>query len=80
MNYLHLEFAVECAFQISLNRVSDANYWRDCPRAESRWLVADVAKRIIQSGTITVYTDDIDEVIAAWISANEDLILREELE
>jgi len=73
MNYLHLEIAVECAFQIS-DRLGYS------PRAESRWLVADVAKRIIQSGTITVYTDDIDEVIAAWISLNEDLILQEELE
>ena len=73
MNYLDLEIAIECAWQIS-------DRLRDSPRAESRWLVADVAKRIIQSGTITVYTDDIDEVIAAWISANEDLILREELE
>lgn len=73
MNYLDLEIAIECAWQIS-DRLGGS------PRAESRWLVADVAKRIIQSGTITVYTDDIDEVIAAWIKSNEDLILREELE
>ena len=73
MNYLDLEIAIECAWQIS-DRLDDS------PRAESRWLVADVAKRIIQSGIITVYTDDIDEVIAAWINSNEDLILREELE
>ena len=73
MNYLHLEIAVECAFQIG-------DRFGYTPRAESRWMVADVAKRIIQSGIITVYTDDIDEVIAAWISANEDLILREDSE
>lgn len=73
MNYLDLEIAIECAWQIN-DRLGDS------PRAESRWLVADVAKRIIQSGIITFYTDDIDEVIAAWINSNEDLILREELE
>jgi hypothetical protein len=73
MNYLHLEIAVECAFQIS-DRLGFS------PKAESRWMVADVAKRIIQSDIISVYTDDIDEVIAAWISANEDLILREDSE
>ena len=65
MNYLHLEIAIECAWQI--NDLSDR------PRAESRWLVADVAKRIIESGVITSDTEDIDEVISAWINLNEEM-------
>jgi hypothetical protein len=63
MNYSHLEIAIECAWQIG-------DSLKNSPRAESRWLVADAAKRIIEAGIITNETDDIDEVIAAWIEAN----------
>lgn len=66
MKYLHLEIAIECAFQIG-DTLSDS------PRAESRWRVADVAKRIIESGVITAETDDIDEVIASWIYENKEV-------
>ena len=66
MNYLHLEIAIECALQIG-------DTLADSPRAESRWRVADVTKRIIESGVITSETDDIDEVIASWIYENKEV-------
>ena len=63
MNYSHLEIAIECAWIIG-------DSLKNSPRAESRWFVADVAKRIIEDGLITSKTDDIDEIIAAWIEVN----------
>ena len=63
MNYSHLEISIECAWQIG-------DSLKNSPRAESRRFVADVAKRIIQDGLITNETDDIDEIIAAWIKVN----------
>jgi len=62
-NYSHLEIAIECAWQLG-------DSLKKSPRAESRWFAADVAKRIIGDGLITNETDDIDEVIAAWIEIN----------
>ena len=62
-NYSHLEIAIECAWQIG-------DSLKNSPRAESRWLVADIAKRIIEDGLITPESEDIDELIAAWIKVN----------
>ena len=62
INYLNLEIAIEVAWQ-----VGDA--LSDSPRAESRWHIADLAKQIIESGIITPETEDIDEVISAWIDS-----------
>jgi len=66
MKYLHLEIAIECALQIG-------DTLGDSPRAESRWRIADVTKRIIESGVITAETEDIDEVIASWIYENKEV-------
>jgi len=60
MNHTHLEIAIEVAWQIG-----DA--YSNIPRAECRWFIADVVKAIIDSGLIDTTTEDIDEVIAAWI-------------
>jgi len=62
-NYSHLEIAIECAWQIG-------DVLSNMPRAESRWAVADLARMIIDSGVITNETENIDEVIAAWIDNN----------
>ena len=63
MNYSHLEIAIECAWIIG-------DHLKNSPRAESRWFVANVAERIIKDGLITPETEDIDELIAAWIEVN----------
>jgi len=59
-NFTHLEIAIEVAWQIG-------DVLSNSPRAESRWHIAELAKEIIESGIITPETDDIDEVIRAWI-------------
>jgi hypothetical protein len=63
MNHTHLEIAIEVAWQIG-----DA--YSNIPRAECRWFIADVVKAIIDSGIIDTTTEDIDEVIGAWIDSN----------
>jgi hypothetical protein len=62
-NYTHLEIATEVAWQVgdSLN---------NAPRAESRWLIADLAQRIIEAGIISPESEDIDEMIAGWLDEN----------
>jgi len=62
-NYSHLEIAIECAWQIG-------DILSDSPRAESRWHIADLAEMIIKAGVITPESEDIDEIIAAWINTN----------
>jgi hypothetical protein len=62
-NYLNTEIAIEVALQIGDKR-------EDLPRAESRWLLTDITKKIIESNIITKDTLDIDEVIASWIANN----------
>jgi hypothetical protein len=59
-DYLKLEIATEVAWQ-----VGDA--LGDRPRAESRWNVCDIAKRIIESGLVNPDSTDIDEIVAEWL-------------
>lgn len=63
INYSHLEIAIEVAWQIG-------DSLKNSPRAQSRWLVADTAQKIIESGVITPESEDIDEIISAWLDAN----------
>lgn len=63
INYSHLEIAIEVAWQIG-------DSLKNSPRAQSRWLVADTAQKIIESGIITSDSEDIDEIVSAWIEAN----------
>jgi hypothetical protein len=60
INYSHLEIAAEVAWQIG-DSLSDK------PRAESRWFICDLAKQIIKTGIITPESEDIDEIISAWL-------------
>ena len=62
-NYTHLEIATEVAWQVG-------DILGDKPRAESRWLVVDLAQRIIEAGIITPESEDIDEIIAGWLDEN----------
>jgi hypothetical protein len=62
-NYLHLEIMTEVAWQIG-------DIHRLMPRAESRWLVVDLAKKIIEAEIITPESEDIDEIIGAWLDEN----------
>lgn len=64
MNYSHLEIATEVALQIG-------DMLEDRPRAESRWHLCNIAKRIIDANIINEQTEDIDEVIKAWLSEKE---------
>ena len=56
-----LEIAIECAWQIG-------DTLDNAPRAESRWRVADVALDIINRGLITDTSEDIDEIIGAYLT------------
>ena len=62
-NSTHLEIATEVAWQVG-------DILGDKPRAESRWLVVDLAQRIIEAGIITPESEDIDEIIAGWLDEN----------
>ena len=64
INYLDLEIATEVAWQVG-------DIMENSPRAESRWHACNITKRIIEAGIIDRDTDDIDEVIAAWLHENE---------
>jgi hypothetical protein len=63
-NYLHLEIATEVAWQVG-------DIFENKPRAESRWHVCDITKRIIQAGIIHDESEDIDEIVRAWLQDNE---------
>jgi len=63
-NYLHLEIATEVAWQVG-------DILEDIPRAQSRWHVCNITKRIINAGIITEETEDIDEVIRAYLHEHE---------
>jgi hypothetical protein len=41
------------------------------PRAESRWHVCNITKRIIEAGIIDENSEDIDEIISAWLHEKE---------
>jgi hypothetical protein len=55
-----LEIAIECAWQIG-------DTLDNAPRAESRWSVADIAMDIINRGLINEHSEDIDEIIGAYL-------------
>lgn len=56
-----LEIAIECAWQIG-------DTLDNAPRAESRWRVAEIALDIINRGLITETSEDIDEIIGAYLT------------
>jgi hypothetical protein len=56
-----LEIAIEVAWQVG-------DSLRNSPRAESRWRVADIALDIINKGLITDHSEDIDEIIGAYLT------------
>ena len=62
--YLILEIATEVAWQIG-------DILENKPRAESRWHVCNITNRIINSGIIDDKTEDIDEVIRAYLHDEE---------
>jgi hypothetical protein len=63
-DYLKLEIVTEVAWQ-----VGDA--LGNVPRAESRWHICDIAKRIIESGLVDEDSTDIDEIVASWLDSME---------
>jgi len=58
--YSIIEIAIECAWQIG-------DSLENSPRAESRWRVADIVQDIIKTGIIKPKSEDIDEIIAAYL-------------
>jgi hypothetical protein len=56
-----LEIAIECAWQIG-------DTLQNAPRAESRWRVTDIALDIINRGLINDQSEDIDEIIGAYLT------------
>jgi len=63
-DYLKLEIATEVAWQVG-------DILENSPRAESRWHVCNITKRIIEAGVITEDSEDIDEIISAWLHEHE---------
>jgi hypothetical protein len=63
-DYLILEIATEVAWQIG-------DIFENKPRAESRWHVCNITSRLLNAGIIDENTEDIDEVIRAWLHKNE---------
>ncbi len=59
-----LEIAIECAWQIQ-------DRWGNMPRAESRWNIVDLTNDIINSGLIDDTSEDIDEIINAYLTERE---------
>jgi len=64
MNYLDLEIATEVAWQVG-------DIMENSPRAESRWHVCNITKRIIEAGVINRDSEDIDEIIRTWLQDKE---------
>ena len=58
--YTMLEVAVEVAWQVG-------DILENSPRAESRWLVANIAENIINKKLINETTEDLDEVVGAYL-------------
>ena len=58
--YTMLEVAVEVAWQVG-------DTLENSPRAESRWLVANIAENIINKGLVNDKTEDLDEVVGAYL-------------
>ena len=63
-NYLHLEISTEVAWQVG-------DILENSPRAESRWHVCNITKRIIESGIIEASSEDIDEIVRQWLCEME---------
>jgi hypothetical protein len=63
-DYLKTEIATEVAWQVG-------DILENKPRAESRWHVCNIAKRIIEAGVIDDKSEDIDEIVRAWLQNNE---------
>jgi len=63
-DYLKTEIATEVAWQLGdiLGQIS---------RAESRWHVCNITKRIIKSGIIDEKSEDIYEIVSAWLEKQE---------
>lgn len=59
--YTMIEVAVEVAFQVG-------DTLEDCPRAESRWRVADLAMDIINSDLVSDTSEDLDEIVAGFLA------------
>ena len=55
-----LEVAVEVAWQLG-------DSLEDSPRAESRWRIVQIAMDIEHEGIIDVQSEDIDEIVAAYL-------------
>lgn len=64
LNYLHLEIATEVAWQVG-------DILENSPRAESRWHVCNITKRIIEAGIIEASSEDIDEIVRQWLCEME---------
>jgi len=64
--YTALEIMTEVAWQVG-------DTLKDVPRAESRWHVVDIALRVIESGIIDEKSEDIDEIIGAWLRAHGEI-------
>ena len=64
MNYSHLEIATEVAWQVG-------DILEDVPRAESRWHVCNITERIIKAKIIKEDSEDIDEIISAYLHEYE---------
>lgn len=62
-DYLKLEIATEVAWQVG-------DILGQRPRAESRWNICDITKRIIASGIVDENSEDIDELIGGWLTLN----------
>jgi hypothetical protein len=63
-DYLKTEIATEVAWQVG-------DILENKPRAESRWHVCNITKRIIGAGIIDGESEDIDEIVRAWLQNNE---------
>jgi hypothetical protein len=63
-DYLKTEIATEVAWQVG-------DILENKPRAESRWHVCNISKRIIESGLIDENSTDIDEIVKTWLQNNE---------
>jgi hypothetical protein len=59
--YTMLEIATEVAWQVG-------DTLQDKPRAESRWHIANIASDIISRGLIDDTSEDIDEIVGAYLT------------
>lgn len=66
-NYTHLEIMTEVAWQVG-------DKLENLPRAESRWWVVEIAQKIIEAEIITPESEDIDEIIGAWLAKNYEVV------